>query len=640
MEKETFLSRVGITGKVDSNTPLIVILEIAECHNLETDHLKTNEDVLSLIERINEENVPRVFTTLSLRDYLNISFFVNGNCEWPVEDLHKAFLYLKSFVNPSEFNSIEPDFSFGPQTPENIYSLNVCVVYAACRYFQIEMNYSSEEDYMVNSLRTCLTKSEIVINSIVTSLFNMDIKDILKIKTMIYNYQNPKKKKSLKASKESRKVKEVDQSENIKISEPFVDLVDSANILKDSELKEISPQSSKKVKYVRPTYEELKKEATDISRYYPTKKSIKDLNIISHIQAVVVASLYYNADIYDSKNPIKSLEAIKKDGAKRNDFNVLYPPEMYSLQSLTDSLEREGFPKMDMLSGNEIIMTKEEIYEQLQIISLSNNFVHGKAIPTINKETLVELEPVDKLREDNCISYGNKNDGYHVLMYTELYQTLKTSNNLINPVNNETLIDANIKKIKYLSMMSRYSRESDESYDKRIKIGDLINKLEDDALTQGMITIKRKVKVDSTETNKEAVATLLKSLVELSMNMRGWDGKDKYPIKDSYSLDQVIIYRRVSESILQIELYSSSFPEICDDVLNLPLVKYKSGSYILSDLDNGLTIKGRIAIIKNNKDVHACIRLSSNWLASSAYKYSKMLDIDPGFDIAKMKHIF
>lgn len=56
----------------------------------------------------------------------------------------------------------------------------------------------------------------------------------------------------------------------------------------------------------------------------------------------------------------------------------------------------------------------------------------------------------------------------------------------------------------------------------------------------------------------------------------------------------------------------------------------------------GLTIGERLRIVKlgdDHSDVSSCMRMSSKWICSTAYKMLVVFGVDPGFDIKKLTAI-
>lgn len=90
---------------------------------------------------------------------------------------------------------------------------------------------------------------------------------------------------------------------------------------------------------------------------------------------------------------------------------------------------------------------------------------------------------------------------------------------------------------------------------------------------------------------------------------------------------------KVTEAMAQLDNSCAKRPSHAAAVKNLPLVLFKHNSFIKSTSDfEGLTIGDRVEILRageNITQISSCMRITSNWLASSAYKYLTFLDMTP-----------
>ena len=69
-------------------------------------------------------------------------------------------------------------------------------------------------------------------------------------------------------------------------------------------------------------------------------------------------------------------------------------------------------------------------------------------------------------------------------------------------------------------------------------------------------------------------------------------------------------------------------------------MRYRNNIYsTATDVDDGKTIGERLKIVKSGISVSSCIRLTSNWFASTIYRYMTLLEIDPKFNIADLRNI-
>ena len=122
--------------------------------------------------------------------------------------------------------------------------------------------------------------------------------------------------------------------------------------------------------------------------------------------------------------------------------------------------------------------------------------------------------------------------------------------------------------------------------------------------------------------------------------MRGWDGKSAYPIKSSHKDDPNLIDERTYD---QLELFEYQLKEqitIGPMISNLPLFKYHYGQFtILNYKCHILTIGEQLIIVKEgnlHNDDSSCIRVTSNWILATVYRYYQILHLSPLFDIKQM----
>jgi len=75
----------------------------------------------------------------------------------------------------------------------------------------------------------------------------------------------------------------------------------------------------------------------------------------------------------------------------------------------------------------------------------------------------------------------------------------------------------------------------------------------------------------------------------------------------------------------------------------LPLLIYRDGVFNASQQrEYGLTLGDRLRLIRsgeNTDNMNSCIRMSSNWLCASAYKYMQQINMEPPFEIRSLRYI-
>jgi hypothetical protein len=586
------LSRLKITGTLDTSTPIDVILEIADVHNIDTVNCT---DIQMLIDEINKEDVPTLEGVIKKEDYVKIAKFVNSDVDWNLQELQTAYNFLKSFENPKEFQDITPSFICEPQTMENLNSLNSSVVYAACRHFDIELNINDSIDDMCNELRIYLSNKEIILESIVNKLIDLEIPDLIKLKLQLI------------------------QSNKSKI--------------KNTRLK----------KKFKVTYDDLKVAGNKFNTYYPTKSAISEYEPENITEAVAIAYIYYNADITETSDPMVIVNQLQQNKCKlklNSRFNINFPYCLYSSDNLNNLLLHEGYLSHELMDLENI-----QKYELIGTISISNTFHQGILKPCINKETLKDLIKIEDLPVHLAVSYGCNE--YYIFTYLELYEHFNSTKILTHPITKETLNDIEIRKLVYLCDSVSIQNKNDinlvesiEDKNTKAKLLELLRILGNNDTDNIIKILLSKINEDQTGMNREIIEKIFTLLTKLAMNMRGWNDQEDYPIEQSFQLDAIIIEERVGRTLHELDIYSNNFQEIVELIYKLPLVKYYQGNYIQSTQETGLTIKDRINIIKNKQDDESsCIRLSSNYILATIYKNCQILNVSVKFDIKKVRYI-
>ena len=671
MSSDFVLSRLRITGKLDESTPLEVILAIADAHCIDYSNLNNREDILAFIEKVNEEDVDRLSKMRKDQDYEKMSHFINpdNSIIWNKEDLELAFTFMTSFTDSRVYKDQSPNFLFGTQTPNKIQSLNECVVYTMCKYYGLELSLETTIDEMVLILRYFLSSEEFIITSISNKLLmsgftpeklleieyvlhrkvkvntenispkldNKKIPEIDRISddsTMLNSNNESKESVNINGNipnnKEALKHKDISNGTNISngnnesnINKEILKHKDTKNnILRSSDNKGID-------------FSLIRSTAVDINTYYPTANALNSYEIKTPEDAVIIASMLYGVDISTDKNIYEIFEKIKSGKVIRNkSFNCNFVMEMYATETLNELIKDEGYTSEEIGT-----MEKDTIYEALQIISLSNTFYKGKRSPYINKETYIEIHNIDELIDAECISFGNFS-GYVIFTYKELYDLYNKLKILVDPDHIESKIPLSYYSNKKLKYIIDSSPKEELSIKREFK--KLLNEIDNAYNSSDSITISIKELISKDDgTYKEVLTNFMGILVQLSMNMRGWTGNGEYPLRaPDTTLEDYVIDQRFSVSLTKLNVYVEGYPELCKLILSLPLVLYKNGKYIMGDETNGKTIGDRIKIITGPSSNHmSCIKLSSNWLASSSYKYCRYFGIDPKFNIEELKKI-
>src|SRR5204863_874200 len=126
------------------------------------------------------------------------------------------------------------------------------------------------------------------------------------------------------------------------------------------------------------------------------------------------------------------------------------------------------------------------------------NFYPGKMSPSKNTETIVDLENIENLNSEECLSYGK--DEYFILTYKEIDVSIKATKNVVTPLGKEIVFtDFNIKKLLWFCNKPKKSQESSKIYEIRKSIYATIIGLSEVSDTSNLIL--QKMQEDKSGTN-------------------------------------------------------------------------------------------------------------------------------------------
>jgi len=388
---------------------------------------------------------------------------------------------------------------------------------------------------------------------------------------------------------------------------------------------------------VRNNYDDSKNEEKLINKLVKFKQKYNNMNVRTpgtNAEAIAISAILYSKDLTYSSYPIIDFyskkickvyhdERLKKIHRKNKDildlrctFNPVFPVTYYARSTLEKLYRGFGFvgsvPNIDM-------------YLNLHLNYTIDNFYRGWQEKLKRDTSAIMMEELDGRKDIIC--FGNYITGFIPYVVEELIQLYSIKNNFSHP----DIMDEELepRMVTTLQNISESLSPELNSILKRIKMIDI----QLDNTTRNIVNWY----ISLTEENKTYVDGLLKGLLELGMYMRGWKGEDDpYPVKrrpyteDTDGLVTIAYWPVVDE-------YKNEIGKL---VLDLPLYRYSYGSWKRSrDKKDGITIYERLSKVKSNKDIYACIRMSSNWFICTAYKYMVLFGMPPPFNLQDADHI-
>jgi hypothetical protein len=633
-EDQQILSRLFITGPIHNNTPLCVLLEIADAHGLKYDMKDSMKpsfishlvDGITRNEPLGIKNISDDMGTLQ-----HIARFVNKHHAWPYSKLMQAYDFLTQFFNDSTavdpLTYIPENFVIGLQTPTEPLSINACVLYQICNYHRLNVNGHTTIGQMAQAI----------------ILLRGDMESVLRRAKLFIE----------------RDAKRVDLINILMLtSNEIVDPMITTIVVDERPINYYSKQIHNTSHEVLNTLHQSLNDIRSLqSRVEPTTES----------GAIALAAINYSLDLSYAVSPLREYKLLKLSGKDHYEpadawlkywfqhnmklfdlqltFNPIYPQGFYSSEQLTFMAENEGYSARDLAQSDAV--------ELLQLAQLSPTFYEGP-LPNLEMlETPIDLNDVDGVVYGELLSFGCLNGVTKPVTITELISLFDRANAFASPYFGELQFPAlAINKLKILLRGVTHYRKnttmSEETIRLRGQLLQIIERIEfhlanNDGPTTQLSTYYR----NASSITKLTMTTCLTELMKLGMYMRGWNGHSTatYPVKKAPAPPekQGEIAVNVTEAIRRYESAITSLGNIGTHINNLPLVRYKDGRFqINTDSTDGLTVGARINIVKAgdmSSNIASCIRLSSNWLCASAYKYLTLLGINQPFDIFHLSYV-
>lgn len=615
------LSRLLITGPIDENVPLCVLTEIADAHGI--DHGDLSNVNLSVDDHINGFTrydyiynlVQDIFEVevVASEEAEYLARFVNKNSQWNLESLLQSFNFLYSFVEYEDdpLNLVPKSFEIGCQTPQNTKSINACLLYKICCYHRLNINSRTTIQQMAHAVRLLRADGNY-------------------IKHRALNFIENSASRS--------------QLINIMLMSGDVDDCRENNTLENNSADQINIDNSQYYFQLKDIYQPLS-DVTILRNH---------ISPVTNAGAIALAALNFYIDISKSADPVSEYKNLRLSGRSKYipddpwlkswymknrsifdlkiTFNPTFPQQYYDKNDLRN---------MAICEGHDVIY---DPYELMQLSYVSDTFYLGIR-PEVTGTSPIELYEIDEIHPDELLCYGTRTNLKPISM-SELLNCLEINLNFSSPfAHNSVFSDTSIKKLKKL--LVDYASTSSDMMSLAQRLHDIISKVQSMCIFNDEATKKLRFnyRIVDNET-KKCIMTCLYNLLQVGMYMRGWKG-DGYP----YPVDEAIVPPdRIGEVDINvthsIEKYNKSvrlLGKMGYDIDNLPLVLYNDGHYQLSTRPSqGFTIRDRLTIVKegeNTDNIESCIRMSSNWICSTAHKYITALEGSPPFEVHRLRLI-
>ena len=618
------LSRLSITGHVHENTPMCVLSEIADAHGISYGQkdLEGLNFAHHLLNSIYQTKVASLGEVKDTSEWRHVATFVNKYSQWPLGKLTEAYNFIMLFVGSDDpLPKIPINFVVGLQTPSNPTAINACILYKTCMHYRLNVNTRTTINQMANAVRMLREDTESIIRK-AEIFIGRDAKRVDLINTLMLSVHE---------------IKDPDP--------PIINNIDETSL--------------PKVDVCHHHLLAMHQALNDVVR-------LRELiDPTTYTGCIALAAINYNIDISKSTSPSREYKILRVSG--RGDyrpidpwmkywyqripgmfdlsvtFNPLFPPQFYDNNRMICMVQNEGYTNVEIANNDP--------YELLQLAYVGETFYQGERPNMKSNMTSVALDDISDIPYGQLLCFGQLDSPLKPISMNEIIELFNTNQNFSTPFDAcNVFSDIAINKLKLIAQ-SPYGPNtsialSEETVAVRNQLFEAINSIEmltrsNDEPTRQLAFSYRNADPDT----KQAIRNTLTQLLYVGMYMRGWMGTDEYPvIKATVPPEresQVAI--NVTKSMAEYESSCRSLGKIGTLINNLPLVLYRDKQYHVSvSSSHGYTVGERINIVKQGdrtENVASCIRLSSNWICSSAHKYIMAVGLPAPFDIFNLRHI-
>lgn len=593
------LSRLDITGPLSFITPRCVLQEISDALGLRPDETRTYLETLSGIEHMQktlERARVETFPSLAEANLRAIARYVNPTrtVQWPNSDsLLAAFRFLQQFIVADEkLPEIPRSFQVGLQTPQQPHAWNACILYRYCRKFQLPLTFETTLDQMTTAVK-CQVWSDTELRRVFSQVISRQAvhPNLIGFIMQIPNF-----------------------------------------------FEQIPPRGS-----IAPTIVERKRQTLEPEQLRLCQIELQNVSALQRrigpqniVEAIVLAAILHRVNIRLATNPLdvfmwSSFRDYPRLGAQ---FDSHFPESFYTRDELQNLALAEGFTEDEIKGGN--------VYELLQASELINTFYHGRQPEAKNTETPFSADEIKTLPPDLILCYGTRNAQMQALTYSELISQFQAQNFFTNPFETSDPSKFSPQTIRKLKLLceGKYDDESKLGSEAR---GNLLRLIQGIEVRSAAASDKIRELYSVACRDEKQLLSLrdtLEQLLAVAMTMRGWLGPEHpYPLAEAPVHNQHEVDVKVTGAIAHFEKLCLDGP-LGQSILQLPLVLFQEGEYKVSrDAAKGRNIVERLIIVKAGTSTEACIRLSSNWFLSSAYRYLQAIGFQPNFRLEEMRLI-
>jgi len=607
------LSRLRIVGDVDSLTPLCVLEEILDSHRIGFKRgIIHPEHRRSLINHIQKIPVTKLGSHLSSTDLKTLVTYINVDrkCKWTPKTLFEAYKFLNQFsgeyTEKDILNLVPEKIVAGAQNPDQIHNLNACVLYKICKAKHIMTYPNTTLSSMGLAVKLLKGGSDMIYSVLSNFMIRSDPEDII---NAFVTGQLPEDRISQSLEEVSYESLNtyISESPYLATSNPPTKLGERIIPITKSEavgLGAMMYQIDFSISHC--PISEFRKYTASPARYIPIDETLREMMII-------------NPGLIDL----------------RLTFNPIFPREYYNQEALLEMAIYEGCDPQETTSMN--------CYEMLQMSYLLENFYEGLYPEIENSETPIAYDEVNELDPGLIICYGVRRETLVAFNIEELVEHFCLVKTFAHPINVHSTLPPNaIAKLKMIAQdAERHTEQAVLMKGRLLRAIEEVEFLSNEANAQAREFFE--YYSQAAETIQEEIKATVNGLLYTAMFMRGWPGGDHpFPIREAPVHDQIRVDIDVSNSIAEFEKKCRDMGDVGHMILHLPLMKYQGEFNLIGSEDNGYNIQDRLNIVKSGEstgNMQSCIRLTSNILAATAYRYLVLLSVPAPFPIEELRHI-
>lgn len=667
------LTKLDLSGPIDENTPLVVLREIADAHDVPLYNEKMFGMPFVVSELIKQIDLIRhkfVFHN-SLRDseVPNIIVVINKFMVWNTPSLTRAYDFILKFhKNPYLHDG---RIFYGEASPIRPISYSPCMLYRLLKLRNLNINIHASVRQMVNAVtiayREPSTTRSILYSEMIVQMDSDQLSDIYLRGIDSINLRRQRNEEIPDTRNLRRRIddsEEIYDNEDGEIEDEEIDgeMEDDDTLIPLQYLMENVDNQTELLHSPEDTANIFFKEIEyGVSFFDDDDYLLERVIPVSRAEAVILCALRYEIDISSAKNPMEEYKILQKDpdvyepqdetlkkmydlNPLRNRLNYFFnpclPPNIYSPATLKRLALAEGYIESDF--------RRENHYSLLQTAYFSDTFYHGKHQFITNTKTFSDLEDIENMKHNEIVCYGSITEKLFAFTYKELSAYFMSVKNFKDPSSGYLFRDLAIQKLKKICD-TVYPNDTMEYIKDRVNLKDIISTVElmTSQKTLAVSVLYNEYNSSSAEI-KMGIESCLIALLNLGFYMRAWDGVSPLPVTEAPVLNYDLMDDRIYGGIHIFEREIDKLDNLTDKklgkvILELPLMLYTKGDYLLSiSEDEGITVGERLDIVKGGSlddNTNSCVRLSSNWLCSTSYKIMKMIGLELPFDIVNLRYI-